>query len=207
VYDEHVLVVPTEFFHRIGYFQGFCRDVDRYLKHLLQPGVLSYRPRSQMERDPSFKQLIPYVIFRYRDTTGMERLFSYTRGSGQGEARLHAKRSIGVGGHISADDASRVGQGDAYQEGLRRELAEEVIIQTAYQDQCVGLINDDKTEVGQVHLGIVYIYDVEQPCVYARETEIQEATFVPVEELIQDRVRFETWSQICLDNLFAGAQR
>src|SRR5262249_40372971 len=146
VATEHVLVVPTPVFHRLGHFQGFCSDVDRYFRDLLDPAHTSYRPRSAMEQDPSFKQLIPYVIFHHRDPSGRTLLFQYTRGKGQGESRLHAKRSIGVGGHISADDAA---QTNAYDEGMRRELEEEVMIDTPYRSQVVGLINDDETEVGR----------------------------------------------------------
>ena len=108
---EHVLVVPTPVFHALGHFQGFCGDTDRYLKGLLDPAHTSYRPRAAMEQDPTFKQLIPYVIFRHRDQAGRVSLFQYTRGKGQGEARLHAKRSIGIGGHISAERVPRPGQG------------------------------------------------------------------------------------------------
>ncbi len=197
---EHVLVVPTAEFHRLGHFQGFSPEVDRYLTGLLTPEHTSYRPRSAMEQDPSFKQLIPYVIFRYTDPSGAVSLFQYTRGSGQGEKRLHAKRSVGIGGHISSDDASC---DDVYAEGMRRELAEEVIIETPYQATVSGLINDDLTEVGKVHLGVVHIFDVEQPNVRSREDDLCEAGFVPLADLLRDLEQFETWSQICLKALFA----
>ncbi len=200
VATEHVLVVPTEVFHKLGHFQGFCGETERYLKGLLDPMHTSYRPRSAMEQDPSFKQLIPYVIFRYRDAAGQTLLFQYTRGKGQGESRLHAKRSVGVGGHISVEDAA---QPSAYEEGMRRELEEEVAIDTPYQSQMAGLINDDETEVGRVHLGVVHLVDVERPAVEPRETEIIDAGFRPVSELLVDMSRFETWSQICLKALFA----
>ena len=200
VATEHVLVVPTEVFHRLGHFQGFCADVARYWQGLLDPAHASYRPRPAMEKDPSFKQLIPYVIFRYRDPAGQTLLFQYTRGKGQGESRLHAKRSIGIGGHISSDDA---GQASAYEEGMRRELEEEVIIGTPYQSRIAGLINDDETEVGRVHLGVVHLFDVETPAVEPRESEIMYAGFRPVSDLLAEIERFETWSQICLRALFA----
>jgi predicted NUDIX family phosphoesterase len=199
VATEHVLVVPTEVFHRLGHFQGFSGEVDRYLRGLLDPAHTSYQPRSAMEQDPAFKQLIPYVIFRHKDGAGQTRLFQYTRGKGQGESRLHAKRSIGIGGHISADDAM---QASAYEEGMRRELAEEVVIDTPYQSRLAGLINDDETEVGRVHLGVVHVFDVERPAVAPRETDILDAGFRPIEELIGELERFETWSQICLRALF-----
>jgi predicted NUDIX family phosphoesterase len=203
VETEQVLVVPTSLFHDIGHFQGFCPDVEKYFDHLLNPEHASYRPRGEMERDPSFKQLIPYVIFRHTDDAGRVHVFQYTRGKGQGEGRLHSKRSIGIGGHISSVDAENDGTFDPYAEGMRRELEEEVSIDTPYRDACVGLINDDETEVGRVHLGVVHIFDVESPAVRPREDDIAEAGFVPVEELIADMGRFETWSQICLRALFA----
>jgi predicted NUDIX family phosphoesterase len=199
---EHVLVVPTAEFHRIGHFQGFSPEVDRYLTGLLTPEHTSYRPRSAMEQDPSFKQLIPYVVFRHTDASGRVSLFQYTRGNGQGERRLHAKRSVGIGGHISSDDASC---DNPYEEGMRRELEEEVIIDTPYKATTAGMINDDLTEVGKVHLGVVHIFDVEQPSVRSREADLCDAGFVPVDELLRDIEQFETWSQICLKALFAEA--
>lgn len=197
---EHVLVVPTSEFHRLGHFQGFSPEVDRYLNGLLTPEHTSYRPRSEMEQDPSFKQLIPYVIFRHTAADGTVSLFQYKRGSGQGEKRLHAKRSVGIGGHISSDDASC---DDAYAEGMRRELAEEVIIETEYKSTVAGLINDDLTEVGKVHLGVVHIFDVEQPAVRSREDDLCDGRFVPVKELLAEIEEFETWSQISLKALFS----
>jgi len=202
VETEQVLVVPTAEFRRLGYFQGFSPEPERYVKQLLDSEQVSFRPRGEMEEDPSFKQLIPYVIFRHRERQGAARLFAYTRGSGQGEARLHAKRSIGVGGHISLDDVGDHAT-DPYRAGLLREVEEEVALATPYRESCVGLINDDETEVGRVHLGVVHIFDVEQPEVAAREDDIQEARFYPLAELLADQDRFETWSQICLRALFA----
>ena len=201
---ERVLVVPTDVFRRLGYFQGFHSDVDRYLEELFQREHVSYRPRAEVEEDPEFKQLIPYVVFRHTDSAGRETVFQYTRGTGQGEGRLHRKRSVGIGGHISAVDAGSNGEGDPYQEGMRRELEEEVAINTPYSARCVGLINDDQTEVGSVHLGVVHLFDVERPDVEPNETEIIESGFRPVEEILADMSRFETWSQICMKALFGG---
>jgi predicted NUDIX family phosphoesterase len=129
-------------------------------------------------------------------------LFEYTRGTGMGEGRLHRKRSVGIGGHISAVDAAAGAGDDPYEEGMRRELDEEVVIQTPYTMRCVGLINDDQTEVGKVHLGVVHLVDVERPAVFPRESEILESGFRPVETLLADLSGFETWSKICLEALF-----
>jgi predicted NUDIX family phosphoesterase len=206
VAEERVLVVPTSRFHELGHFQGFSADVARYLPALLEGDDLAYRPRGKMEQDPSFKQLIPYVLFRYVDDDGAVRLFQYTRGGGQGEKRLHAKRSVGVGGHISAEDAAdRGNRHDVYREGMRRELDEEVAIGSPYSEQCVGLINDDETPVGAVHLGVVHLCDLQRPEVAPREEDILNAGFRPVAEILAELDRFETWSQIVVRALF-GAQ-
>jgi predicted NUDIX family phosphoesterase len=199
--SERVLVVPTELFHALGHFQGFCHEANRYLAELLKPGHTRFLPRAEVEEDPSQKQLIPYVIFRHTDTAGTVRLFQYTRGTGQGEGRLHRKRSVGVGGHISAADVG-AHAADPYAEGLRRELEEEVILDTPYRQRCVGLINDDRTPVGRVHLGVVHLFDVERAAVRPREADLLESGFQPVERLLADLSGFETWSQICLQALF-----
>jgi predicted NUDIX family phosphoesterase len=201
VHAERVLVVPTELFHRLGYFQGFSDQVGCYLGELLDARNTSYRPRGEMEENPGFKQLIPYVIFRHRTPDG-DFIFQYTRGKGMGENRLHSKRSVGVGGHIAIEDQV---SDDAvpYNEGLWRELAEEVIIDTPFTEQCIGLINDDETPVGRVHLGVVHLVDVERPAVQSRETEILDSGFRPASQLLVELDRFESWSQICLRALFA----
>ena len=124
--------------------------------------------------------MIPYVIFCYRSPSGIE-LFQYERGKGQGEGRLHSKRSIGVGGHISSEDATAAGP--AYEEGMRRELEEEVVVDTPFSQKCVGLINDDRSEVGRVHLGVVHLVEVERPAVRGRERDLLEAGFRPLAEI------------------------
>ena len=202
VQTERVLVVPTEHFHQLGHFQGFCNEPQAYLDELFRPEQMSYRARAEVEEDPSFKQLIPYCILRYDDGESEPQLFQYTRGSGQGEGRLHAKRSIGIGGHISAEDDDADSQLHPYEEGMRRELDEEVSIDTTYESTCVGLINDDETEVGRVHLGVVHFLDVAQPLVQPREEDIANAGFRPLSSLLAEIEQFETWSQICLRSLF-----
>ncbi len=194
---EQVMVVPTATFHDCGYFQGFSDQIDKYLGTLLSAQHTSYRPRGEMEEDPSFKQLIPYCVFRHVAPDGTVSVFQYTRGKGMGESRLHSKRSIGIGGHISTLDAN---ESSPYEKGMQRELDEEVTIGTKYSQSCVGLINDDQTEVGKVHLGVVHIFDVETPAVSPNEDDIIESGFVPVSEMKKDLGSFESWSAICLQS-------
>ncbi len=203
VQTEQVLVVPTSVFHALGHFQGFCTDTERYLEELLSPENTRYLPRSKAEEDPNYKQLIPYVILKHTDAAGRRLVFQYTRGKGQGEGRLHSKRSVGIGGHISDTDVTDQAI-HPYQDGLERELNEEVAIHSPYQERCVGLINDDETEVGRVHLGVVHLFELERPAVEPREPDIIECGFRPVEGLLADLTRFESWSQICLRKLFGN---
>jgi predicted NUDIX family phosphoesterase len=202
VAEERILVVPTSLFHKLGYFQGFSREIDRYWPRLVDGDHVEYRARGEMENDPSFKQLIPYVLFRWTDAAGTTHLFEYQRGSGQGERRLHAKRSVGVGGHISSIDAEVGHMHDVYREGMRRELDEEVAIETPYTESVVGLINDDETPVGQVHLGMVHLCDVGNPAVRPREADILEARFTPVADILTRLNQFESWSEIAVRALF-----
>ena len=202
VAEEKILVVPTKLFHDLGYFQGFSPNIERYWPQLLEGEHVEYRPRGEMEEDPSFKQLIPYVLFQWTDADGNHHLFEYLRGSGQGERRLHAKRSVGVGGHISSIDAEVGHAHDVYREGMRRELDEEVAIETPYTESVVGLINDDETPVGQVHLGMVHLCDVEKPVVRPREADILEARFTPVADILTRLEQFESWSEIAVRALF-----
>ncbi len=188
---EHVLVIPTPVFHQVGHFQGFCPDIDRYLSVILNPEHASYRPRNEMEQDPTYKQLIPYCVFRCEG-----KVFYYQRGTAQGETRLHAKRSIGVGGHVSTLDRDR--ESSPYLEGMRREIEEEVDLETGWVESCVGLINDDETEVGKVHLGIVHVFDLDNPKVQPREKSMINPGFASPSDLAHEIDQFESWSQICL---------
>lgn len=189
--EEQVLAIPTAVLHQAGHFQGFTPDVNHYLPRLLDPRLLCYLPRSAAELDPSFKQIIPYVVLRWRD-----QVFHYTRGRGGSEARLRARRSIGVGGHISAaEDGSTA---DPYRSGLMREIEEEVEVGVVRTERCIGLINDDSTPVGQVHLGVVHLFDLEQPTARRREAVLADAGFAPLAELCACIDEFETWSQFLL---------
>ena len=201
--QEDVLVVPRSVLEQAGLFQGFCGDVEKYLPILLDPNQTLWMPRGKAEEDPSFKQLIPYCLLAWSDPDGVTQYFSYTRGGGQGEARLRTKRSIGVGGHIASTDGEH-GDNASYETGMLRELKEEVAISGDFTSRCVGLINDDATPVGSVHLGIVHVLELQSPKVESREVDLLECGFQSSEKLLADRKQFETWSQIALDAVEAG---
>jgi predicted NUDIX family phosphoesterase len=196
--SEQVLVIPASALDRLGSFTGLRRGADLLSRLLDSPG-LEFRPRADVESDPSVKQLIPYVVFRWTD-----RLFNYTRGSASTESRLRALRSIGVGGHINPVDA---GAADPYRAGLRRELAEEVVIDSPFRGSVLGLVYDPSTPVGQVHLGVVHVLDLDRPAVRAREAALTHAGFAPINELYSERAAFESWSQFALEALADNRQR
>lgn len=198
--DENVLVIPESILNDIVQFEGFVRGSDHLIERILSSNYLSFRPRKQMESNQSFKQLIPYVILEYQNRGLEPELFTYTRGSKQGESRLHKKRSIGIGGHISEQDSRDTS--NPYLVGLHRELAEEITIEGPYSLQSLGLIYDSSNEVGRVHLGIVHRIGLSQPTVSSNECGINEAKFMSISELKNHRMALETWSQICLDCLY-----
>ncbi len=193
---ERVLVIPESRFKAAGAFTGFRTYAADYLATLLEPAFLSYRPRGEVETDPSFKQLIPYIVLRCRG-----QVFHYTRGGSGTEKRLQALRSVGIGGHISHEDGAPAA--DPYRTGMLRELTEEVTIDVHYREHCLGFIYDPSTPVGEVHLGIVHVLDLADATAQAREDAIASAGFAPLADLLQCRDQFETWSQLALDELAA----
>lgn len=198
--EEHILVVPASVIDAIGVINGFEADVDRFLGPILESDQLSYRPRGAMEVDPSFKQLIPYVVLEWTDASGLQHVFAYTRGGGGGEKRLHAKRSIGIGGHISREDAD--GDDHAYTTGMHREINEEIQLESQYTETVEGLIYDPSNEVGQVHLGVLHRFVLDAPKVASNEADLAEGGFVSIEQLRGQHDRLETWSQLALDALY-----
>jgi predicted NUDIX family phosphoesterase len=198
--DECVLVIPTQQFHAAGYFHGFRTADPRFQDAILDPSAFQFRPRSEVETDPEFKQLIPYIVLKHGSN-----LFHYRRGATGTEKRLQALRSVGIGGHISEQDAS--GGENAYLAGMMRELMEEVIIDCGWTEQTWGFINDDRTPVGSVHLGIVHLLELETEQVRAREATLADAGFAPLDELAAHTDAFETWSQFVLTEFAKGSSR
>jgi predicted NUDIX family phosphoesterase len=196
VADENVLVFPRSLFERLGVFQGFNADVDRYLPTILDKKNNSFQSRVRAETDPAFKQIIPYVV-----VTDGKGILHYVRGKKAGEQRLVAKGSIGIGGHINDEDYSLFIDGlQAFQDAVKREVCEELTVQGLFDARPVGLINDDSTEVGQVHFGIVHVLFCTPEKVKKNEQVITQVEFVPIEELKVKREQMESWSQLCLDN-------
>jgi predicted NUDIX family phosphoesterase len=194
---ENVLVIRRSLFDELGSFQGLNFEPEKYLKAILSRGSNFFIPRPEAETNPAYKQIIPYALIAFQKT-----VLHYVRGKKAGERRLVAKGSIGIGGHMNeADESLFAMDEEAYRAGVEREVNEEIKIDTPFEDQIVALLNDDSTEVGRVHLGIVHIFKLKEPNVQKREAMITGLTFLTKEELVACRESLESWSQICVDAL------
>ena len=188
------MVVPAAELWRAGYFEGLCFDFSRYVTIIERQQHIEFKQREEMEINPNYKQIIPYVILSHNGT-----IFAYRRGKLLGEKRLMGNYSIGVGGHISARDRNLFGH--TYEEAMRRELNEEVEIASSYKEYTAALINDDSNEVGRVHFGMVHILRLDKPSVKPREKSMNEPAFVDQATLLKNIDKYENWSQICIRNI------
>src|SRR6266513_2479183 len=194
---ENVLVIRRSLFDELGSFEGLNFEPKKYLKAILSRGSNFYIPRPEAETNPGYKQIIPYALIAFEKT-----VLHYVRGKKAGEQRLVAKGSIGIGGHMNETDESLFALDEqAYRAGVEREVNEEIKIDTSFEDRIVALLNDDSTEVGRVHLGIVHLFKLKEPKMQKREAMITGLTFLTRDQLLDRRTTLETWSQICLDSL------
>jgi len=195
--DEMILVVRRALLESLGMFQGLAFDVQRYLPALLARENNFFTPRPPAETNPELKQIIPYVLLVHAG-----RVLHYVRGKKAGEQRLAAKGSVGIGGHMNDGDEHLFALDmDAYRAGVQREVTEELNLQSAFTNHIVALLNDDSNPVGQVHLGVVHIFQLATDAVTKREQMITQLEFLTPAELRERRENLESWSQICVDNL------
>lgn len=195
---EEILVIPRALFDELGSFQGIETDVERYLEAILDPKNNFFMDRGKAEEDASFKQIIPYCLFHHQG-----RYLHYVRGKSGGESRLHAQGSVGVGGHINPVDKREDNLGfDTYLAGVEREIEEELNIVGGHKNRIVGLLNDDSNPVGEVHLGVVHVFDLETDQVSSNEDALAELAFYDAAVLKGEMLdQLETWSRNCIEQL------
>jgi len=198
--NENVLVIRRELFDQLGAFHGLNFEPQKYLDTFLSRGNNFFLPRGEAEINPAYKQIIPYALIAFQNKVAY-----YVRGKKAGEQRLVAKGSIGIGGHMNEEKDELLWNyqldEQAYRAGVEREVNEEIKIDAPFEDRIVALLNDDTTEVGSVHLGVVHVFKLAEPKVEKREAMITGLTFLAKDELCAHRETMETWSQICLDSL------
>jgi predicted NUDIX family phosphoesterase len=192
--EEYVLVFPTQLLEHTGMFQGVSFELDKYFDIIHNPKNHSFLKRKDAETNPAYKQLIPYALLH----CGSD-VFVYRRGKLLDEKRLLGNYSLGIGGHISVTDPGLFST--TYEDGLKREINEEVIIESRYTQRAVALLNDDSNEVGKVHFGVIHVLTLEKPLVRPREKSINETKFLNVSELEKDIDGFENWSKICIEHI------
>ena len=195
--EERVLCFERKLFEELGVFQGLSLDVEKYLPVVTALANLRYRNRSEAEQDKNYKQLIPYVLILCNG-----KILRYQRGKGGQETRLHGLYSVGIGGHISEEDHGFFSNDRGYQDGMRRELMEEIALE-GVKDAAVAVINDDSTDVGSVHFGVVHVVRVADESVAGRRSGILRPEFVTLDEAVKDLSAYESWSRFCLEHLDA----
>jgi predicted NUDIX family phosphoesterase len=188
--DELVFVVPRDAVIDGDGWHGLrAADLDAFSAAIERHG--RFGPRPAMEADPAFKQIIPYLVLRHG-----EAYFLMRRTQAGGDVRLHDRWSIGVGGHMNPGDENLDG-------GLRREWSEELVADFVPEFRFVGLLNDDTTPVGRVHLGAVFVADAAGRAVTIREIDKLSGAFATPAEVAAVAPDLETWSRLVFEHLEA----
>jgi predicted NUDIX family phosphoesterase len=189
--DEHILVVNRETLFSTAVWQGMRKvDFKQYLD--LIETHREFLPRSLMEVDPTYKQIIPYLVFQYADT-----FFLMQRAAKASETRLQSKFTLGIGGHIRHDDMAK---GSTIFDWSLREFHEEVAYDGSLTVTPLGILNDDSTAVGQVHVGFVLLLQGDSADIKVKD-ELQSGRLVTLAECYEHFDRLETWSQFVLPTL------
>ena len=195
--QEHVLAIPETSINFGVFENNWASPSVIKLHNILGQGL--FLPRDKAELDETHKQLIPYCVLKNKKG----QVFIYQRNKKGGEKRLHAKWSLGVGGHISSEDTGTITQ--VYENALNREMYEELgLWPYQFTSTLLGYIYDPSNSVGRVHLGCchlispsTYDFDLDK---FEIEDTIGECSFVNISDLAADIEDFETWSQIVIRN-------
>jgi predicted NUDIX family phosphoesterase len=189
--DESILVVPADIIRKVAPKTFSSKGAEAI------PTVLenySFLDRNLAEHDENFKQVIPYVLISHNG-----KFLLIRRTKKQGEARLHDKFSLGIGGHINDVDLAGVTHKHIIEAGMRRELAEEIGIEKEESCELVGIINDNSTEVARVHVGFVYVLKTASPQFTIAEPDKYTAEWKSRQEMEENYPHMESWAQIVFD--------
>lgn len=195
--EEDVLCVPRTTIFPDGAWHGLVTTgLERVLRTVR--ATSEYHRRSAVEDDPSQQQLIPYCIVHHLE----DDTYLLTQRKRQStEVRLHHLYSLGVGGHINPGDGRN---GDPVIGGLRREWEEEVVCAAPAHARLVAVLNDDSSPVSRVHLGLVFVIDIEEGHATIRETDKLEGEPLSLEAMRRHYLSMESWSQMVFDHLVAS---
>jgi predicted NUDIX family phosphoesterase len=192
VATEQVLVVRRDDIFPDGAWHGFVTENLDRLQRIIRERHF-FKPRSDVEEDPNFQQIIPYVVFKH----GNRYLLTH-RLRASSEKRLRKQYSLGVGGHINPGDLSG---GDPILDGLKREWAEEVIYRGRFDARLLGLLNEESSPVSKVHLGVVFLVEGDSPDIEIRETKKLAGNLLTLDEMRIYFLDMESWSQLVYERL------
>jgi len=192
--SEQVLCVRRDDIFPDGAWHGFVTEnLDRHQRVIREN--YQFKPRAEVENDPTFQQVIPYVVFRHD-----HRYLLTHRLRASSEKRLRKQYSLGVGGHINPGDLEA---GDPIVDGLKREWAEEVIYDGRFEARLLGLLNEESSPVSKVHLGVVFVVDGDSPDIQIRETDKLAGELLTLDEMRIHFLEMESWSQLVYERLRA----
>ena len=192
---EQVLCVRREDIFPDGAWHGFITDNLEHAHEVIRTRHF-FKPRAEVEDDPAYQQIIPYVVFRHRD-----RYLLTHRLRASSERRLRKQYSLGVGGHINPGDLHA---GDPLQDGLKREWEEEVVYDGHFEARLLGFLNEESSPVSRVHLGAVFVVDGDSPDIRIRETDKLAGELLTLDEMRMYFLEMESWSQIVYERLRSG---
>lgn len=192
---EKVLCFERSLFEKLGVFQGMSLEIEKYMPALTTRSNVLYLDRDQVEHDSRYKQIIPYALILCGD-----KILRYRRGKRGVEPRLHGLYSVGVGGHILEQDNWLFSRGLGYREATHRRLMEELDIDVT-GELAVAVINDDSSEVGRFHFGVVHVVRVADESLAHWRHGVVHPEFIPINEAVNDALSYESWSHFCLVNL------
>lgn len=196
-FDEHVLCVRRDEIFPEGAWNGFVgEELERAQRVIREQSF--FMPRAEVEEDPTYQQIIPYVVFRHG-----ARFFLTRRLKASSEKRLRQLYSLGVGGHINPGDLEH---GDPIADGLRREFDEECVYEGQFEARLLGLLNDESSPVSKVHLGVVFLVDGDSDRISIRETEKLSGELLTLDEMRIFYLEMESWSQMVYDRLLASGE-
>jgi predicted NUDIX family phosphoesterase len=194
--EELVFALPAGALWKLLTYKeaGLIRESSDVLKQIVQKGL--FRKRSELEEEPSFKQVISYAVISNNNS-----FYLFKRSSGQTEKRLHNQYSLGVGGHMNPGHSEESNEQYFINE-LKREFFEEVGLLNGCsieEIEFIGVINDDTIPVGRVHIGLLYNIHMSDKHLVVNETNRMTAEWVDKSDLGEFYDAMETWSKIVFD--------
>lgn len=198
-------MVPADVIFKQGRWQGLKKDNLDYYLDLIKNNY-RFKRRGDVEEDPSFQQIIPYIVFSCGS-----KFFIYKYLPEAGEQRLVNTYQIGIGGHINKNDSNPTCHNsngrqnysiDVLEKGMMREWAEEVDYRgNILEKKFIGLLNDDSRPVEAVHLGLVYHFIGDSPKISIKEKDKIQGEMVDLKD-IMDKIKDNNgvWIKIVYKN-------